>query len=255
MALTLAVAVRPAAAQDVHATSAARALFQEGLRFVDAGDWAAARDRFQRALVLRPSPLIRFNLATSCAHVGRLVQAMELFEQVRRDGRAPADARAASARELAVLRPRLGRLVVHVRGAPAGATVRVDGRVLPSALVGVAAPADPGPHTADAQRDGGSVTHGTADVPAGGTAELTLEVPPARRLPRIARTLDEGTALDASADGAGHGDARGDTWLWVGLSVGAAVVVAAMVVLAVVLLQPSDPSVWNGDTSPGTLRW
>lgn len=248
-ALTLAVAPRPAAAQDEHASSAARALFQEGLRFVDAGQWGPARDRFRRALALRPSPLIAFNLATSCVHVGRLVEAMELFEQVRRDDLAPADARAASAREIAELRPRLGRLVVHVVGAPEGATVRVDGQVLPAALVDVATPVDPGPHAVDAQRDGESVTHAAADVPVGGTAELTLHVPAARSLPEVARTSDEDADLLAPVD------ARGNTWLWVGLSVGAAVVVVVAVVVAVVLLQPTSPTVWNGDTSPGTLRW
>lgn len=253
LALMLAIAAHAAAAQDERATAAARELFQEGMRLVDAGQWAPAREQFERAIALRRSPAIAFNLATACVHLGRLVEASELFEEVLRDEHAAPEARTASARQLELLGPRLGHLVVHLVGDAAGVTVRLDGRELPSGGLDVSAPADPGLHAADAQRGGTSIARSAVDVPVGGTAELTLDLvaPAAAPPPTETAPLD----LGVHASGAMvHTRADGNTWMWVGIGVGVGVLVILVVAVAVVVLQTTSAG-WNGDTSPGTLRW
>jgi tetratricopeptide (TPR) repeat protein len=139
---------------DVERQAAARALFQEGLGHADAGRWREAADRFERAHSLRPTPEIGYNLSTALVKLGRLVHASELLRQLKSHPRANPEVRRAAAARLAQVLPRLAHLTIEAGGLPERAAIRLDGKPLDPALVGVAFPVDPGLHLVEAYPGG-----------------------------------------------------------------------------------------------------
>lgn len=154
VALTIALLSPEAAGQEagVDRTAVARALFQEGLELLDTEQWEEAADRFQRALALRPSPQIAYNLTTALIPLGHLVRASELLRQVTRDPTVSAEVRQAAETRRQEVIARLARLIVELDGELVGTQVFVDERPLDTAAVGVALPVDPGSHTVSARR-------------------------------------------------------------------------------------------------------
>lgn len=138
------------AAPDEGTRNAARALAEEGDRLLADGDFVGAIDRFSRAWSLVPAPTIGVRWARALAAQDRLIAAEERYVATLRTPLAedaPPPFRAAvqeATAELAALRPRIPRLTI-VRAAGVGA-VRLDGKDVPEALLGVPRPVDPGAH-------------------------------------------------------------------------------------------------------------
>ena len=74
-------APRSAPAEATLAASA-RAFFQQGLQFADEEKWGLAVDRFGRAMAIRRSPVIAYNLAASLGQLGSVIEAAELLREV-----------------------------------------------------------------------------------------------------------------------------------------------------------------------------
>lgn len=126
----------------------ARQAFREGVEAFQQGAWEVARTRFALALRLRPSPLVRFNLALACRNGNHLVDALEHYRDFLRDASAEpalAERRAAAEREVVYIRAHLAWLRVDTSG---DAPVRFELDGLPQSvdLVGREIPVDPGPH-------------------------------------------------------------------------------------------------------------
>lgn len=244
-------------AQDVdpRQTAMARALFEEGVRFADQNEWSQAADRFERAIALRDSAVIAFNLATAYEHLGRLVEASERLNRVVRDTHADARVVASANALLAEIRPRIGHLRITVSGARDSATYELDGRPLPLAAIGVATPVDPGSHIVRAVRDGAELASSNVEVSSGADAAATLDVPappavdPATAA-HAANGSDSGVILGDNQ--APHTDSGGVPWTWI--AIGGAVVVAGVVV-AVLLSSGSARDPVSGDSSPAVLQW
>jgi thioredoxin-like negative regulator of GroEL len=105
LALAMAILVLPATSLadqgDAVHSAAARTAFEEGMKKADAQAWGEAAELFQRALSLRDSPVIRFNLAAALAELGRYVEASETLRGLEIDERAANDVRASSAKDSA----------------------------------------------------------------------------------------------------------------------------------------------------------
>ncbi len=169
---------RGSADTEADRTAAARALFEEGMRAVDARDWQVAVDRLRRSHELRPSPVVRYNLALALIEVGGFVAASEhLRAVIRATGEGTEAHRIASERLEAIL-PRLGRLLIAVTGASETVETRLDGGLVPEALVGVPQPADPGPHRVSIHRGGQELGAAEVTVESGREASVALEAPP-----------------------------------------------------------------------------
>lgn len=227
------------AATDETLRSAARALGEEGLKLYDEGNFAAAADKLARADEIVRLPTTGLYVARALAKAGKLVEASEKYLAVAKLPLA-ADAteqhRAAqrdAEKERAELVPRIPSLEIVVGGEFAGATVVLDGRTLPSVLVGVKIPANPGAHTIEAQK-GDARASQTITLTEGGTARATLD-----RAPATAAT----TAASAPTEPEGDGDeslrplALGG---WIGLGVGGAALVAGSVLGGLTLAKESD---------------
>jgi hypothetical protein len=140
---------------------AARELAVSGAEAFDKQDYVTALDRFQRAESLYKAPSIAVMVARCLARVGRVVEAVDKYEETLR---MPLDAAAPEAFQRAVsdataevesVRARVARLELRLPAdAPAGLEVTLDDRQVPKALLGVPTPVDPGAHRVRAHAPG-----------------------------------------------------------------------------------------------------
>jgi hypothetical protein len=168
---------------DPETKSAARTLGAEGQRLFEAGDYAGALVKFDRANTLVPAPTLGLRAARCLAKLGRLVEASERYLAVSRaqiDSRAPAvmlRAQEEARAERDALLPQIPTLTINVDG-PTGdeLTVLVDGKPIPVALLGEQRPTDPGAHKVEVKRPD-TRTSGEVNLKPGDTAHLRLTLP------------------------------------------------------------------------------
>ncbi len=240
-------AAQPAPPDGAERAALARDQFQQGVRFARRGQWQDAADRFARALELRETPQIRYNLAESLFHLGRLVEASEHVAILERDSDVPRDV----ARSHAALRERIdekvGRLTIGVAGAGPSIRVTLDGRDVPAAIFDRPMPVDPGRHVVRLLQGDREVQSEEVLVPEGASAEVSLEAP----APPTPREVAEAAAPAPPEAPAREPDGGGvSPWVWVAI---AAAVIAGGVVTGLVLLGgEGDPT--QGDFDPGVLE-
>jgi hypothetical protein len=149
-------AVAAAQPVDVATRTAARELATEGAEALDRGDFSVALDRLSRANALHPAPSISVLVARCLVHLGRLVEALDRYEETAR-APLPEDAPEVyrtAAREATFeaeqLRQRIPRVAIQIRSSgqiPPDVSVMLDAKDLPRALLDVDFPIDPGEHT------------------------------------------------------------------------------------------------------------
>ena len=154
-----------ARAEDAETRTAARDLATQGAQAFDAGHYADAADFFRRAHELVPAPSIALLEARSLAKLGRLLEAIDIFEQTAHfklaDDAPEAYAQAVEAariesEEVRKRMPRLKLSLVGVNSHEEAPQVTMDDKPTPAALLGVERPVDPGQHRI-AVRVGGQV--------------------------------------------------------------------------------------------------
>jgi hypothetical protein len=134
--------------------AAARELYVQGVELQQAGRFAEALDRFNRAQAVFSAPTHLLHIAECEASLGKLVESAETYRTLVRTP-LPAGAPQAfvlaqqqAGTELTQVEPRLPSIRVVVRPENLqGLQVQVDGQPMSIALVGVQRPTDPGNHT------------------------------------------------------------------------------------------------------------
>jgi hypothetical protein len=148
---------------DAETRTVARELARHGAEAFDQKDFTTALDRFTRAEALFRAPSIVVMRARALAALGRLVEALDAYEETQRmplGGNAPSAFREAvqdAEREGEGLRKRVPRLTIRVRvedGLDEGMRVLLDGKAVPDALLNVDRPVDPGTHEIAADAPG-----------------------------------------------------------------------------------------------------
>lgn len=185
LGLGLGIVLVPRAARAEGAQeAAARALFSEGRRLVDAGNYAAACPKFEESLRLDPGAGTSFNLADCFEHLGKTASAWARFLDVAAATKAAGQTEREQVARLRAerLEPTLARLVVEVKVAEPELVVKRDGAVVGAASWGVPVPVDPGDHALEATAPGKRVWSHTATVAEGPTT-LAVEVPALEALP------------------------------------------------------------------------
>jgi tetratricopeptide (TPR) repeat protein len=106
---------------------AARALFQQAVAELDAGQFAEPAAHFEESLRRNPAPVAQFNLAFAYRGLGRYLDAVDAVERfLANPGNTPVDRVDAARLELQRMRAAVAR--VRVRVEPEGSTVLIDGR-------------------------------------------------------------------------------------------------------------------------------
>jgi hypothetical protein len=127
--------------------AAAEALFRDARRAAEAGDYAAACEKFAESQRLDPASGTLFNLADCEEHRGQVASAWEHFAQLVETLPAGDERREYARTHAGALEVRLPRLALTLdSNAPAGTKVTRDGIEIRSASLGVAVPLNPGAH-------------------------------------------------------------------------------------------------------------
>ena len=152
-------AASPVGAQQIddQMRATARSLADEGITFFDQGKYSDALDRFERADALVHAPTVGLLAARTLEKLGRLVEASERYRAVMNvplDDKAPdafRDAQTTASNELAALTPRIPSIEIVIEGPGAEqATVTLDGKPVPKALIGAKTLINPGVHRVEA---------------------------------------------------------------------------------------------------------
>ena len=188
----------------------ARELARHGAEAFDQKDYATALDRFTRAEALFRAPSIVVMRARSLAALGRLMEALDAFEQTQRmplAGNAPSAFRDAvhdAEREGEELRKRVPHLTLRVRtedGDQQDLRVQLDGKDVPAPLLDVERPVDPGTHEIMAAAPGHASVSRSATVREGDriAVEIVLGGGPAKFEVAPKETAQETRPSSASA--------------------------------------------------------
>jgi hypothetical protein len=145
--LVLAQPQLSAADGEARNTTMARALFDEGLRFVDMENWRDAEDRFARVLTLRYSAVAAYNLGLAQARLGRGVVASAALRRLLTDPNLDLKVRDRASELLNDVESRFAWLNVRVLGECRGCSVSLNDEEWPWAVVGVYVPVDAGKYT------------------------------------------------------------------------------------------------------------
>ena len=157
--LTLIVALAPARGSLAQTSAAdkatAQALYDEGKRLMDAGQFAQACPKFADSEKLDPGVGTLLNLAVCYEKNGQTASAWATYK----DAASAAANAGEAAREkyarghAAALEPTLAKLSVTVVTPVDGLEVRRDGVLIPAASFGLPVPVDPGDHTVTANAE------------------------------------------------------------------------------------------------------
>lgn len=146
----------PAQAAESIDKEQARALFQEAVALVTAGDYASALGKLQRVASFKRTPQVQYYLALCHEKLGKLVMALGEFRLALADAQQMGAADVAREARAAInaLEPRIPTLTVD-KGAGAGsATITIDGREIGDVAIGQAMPLNPGVHVIEARAAG-----------------------------------------------------------------------------------------------------
>jgi hypothetical protein len=182
-----------AAAQSDEQRANARALATQGAQAFFDERWQDAVDLFDRAESLVHAPTHLLFSARAHVKLGHYVKARELYLRITQQKLGPdapdafRDARASAERELVDVEPHVAQLTISVKGGdPKLARVTMDETAVPSVLLGVWRPVDPGEHEIRAEAEGFRTQTIRVRVGDGGKASAVLELVP------------DGTAKEAS---------------------------------------------------------
>jgi hypothetical protein len=125
------------------------------------------------------------HIARAYAKLGKLVSAQDAYLKIARERLPPEapgpfrEAWAAAERELGELEPRIPQLTIQVEGATSESVrVTMDGQPVPSALLGIAHPADPGAHEISVEATGGQRVTRSLTLAAGARETVVLTLAP-----------------------------------------------------------------------------
>ena len=170
----IAVGAAPARADDGDQLRELRVRFAEGQLYEAAGRWADGLQRFQEIARVRNTPQVKFHTALCLEHLGRLLEAEQLYRSAKASADADAPHVVAEAEaHLNDLAERMPKVYVGVSGETRGVKVFLD--AAPVASSGLAR-VDPGPHLVSAVRDGRTVAAMAFSILERRTKMLTLVV-------------------------------------------------------------------------------
>lgn len=171
----------PAWAQSDADRATARALGERAHVALAAKDYVTAADLFARAEALVAAPTLTLGLARAQVGLGKLVASHESYQRVvrwdlgARPPKAFSAAVEAARNELGALARRLASIVIQPVGAQ-GATVTIDGEVVPAAALGVPRVVDPGRHVLLARAAGFLPRRLEVELQEGGIRSVVLDL-------------------------------------------------------------------------------
>jgi hypothetical protein len=185
--------------------------FERGMTLYDARDFEGALASFTASFDLVPSPNSRLYVARSLRELGRVTEAVVVYEEVVRLARVRSaseerfrETERAAAAELTALSSRVGHVLVELERGIDRASVTLNGTALPEGAVGLPWPVAPGEVIVEARTSDGRTVRERASVEAGAEARVRLAIAPVVERERAIEGPVEGPVeLVEPADGGG----------------------------------------------------
>ncbi len=172
--LALVAAAPGRAAADAKAEREARALFMEGNKLLDQGDYVGALDLYEAAYQKFPNAKILVNMGTALRNLGRNADAAAAYEKYLADpGANPALVKDVE-KLLKELDAKLARLVIEVE--EPGARVLLDGKEIGLSPQKIQLRIEAGPHMVAAEKEGFTPTLATVNLAAGEERSVQLKL-------------------------------------------------------------------------------
>lgn len=163
--------------------SAAKGLAKEGRDLRDKGDLPGALQKFKAAYALAPTPLTGLDLAQVQEKIGLIADAREVYAEIAampaKAGENPkyAKVREEAQGKVTALTPRIPRLKISLRpGTGSAPVVALDGKDVPSAVLGVERRVNPGEHVVTATRDGKEIFRQKVTLQEGQLFDVDIDV-------------------------------------------------------------------------------
>ncbi len=214
----------PVFAQSAADKATARELASDGVRLLNAGDAASALNKLEKAQALYDAPIHLLYLGRAHVALGQFVEGAESYRSLARvklDADAPPAFRQAQidgAQELKKVEPRIGKLTVDVLPKNVEELrVRIDGRPVNTAALGVPRASNPGVHVILVEAYGYETAEATVDVLEGKSAEVQLELV---ALSEDELPSQEARGQDEKKDSAGAEWSTGPMGLIAGIKIG-----------------------------------
>lgn len=231
-----------AAAQSADARTRARAVYTEGQRLFDAGDFTGALAKFEEAYGIVSNPVVLLGVASAQERLGRLPEARATLERYLRErptapDRADIEARiAAMPAAAATETPAATTGTIALSSDPAGATVVVDGEssgaVTPTELT-----LAPGDHEISLALSGYDLSTQTVTVTAGARSEVSV---PLTVTPEAEPMEEEEEAEEAAAEETPAPSTDPSAATWVTTAIAGVALVTGTVFGFVALSRQSD---------------
>lgn len=187
--------------------SAAKGLAKEGRDLRDKGDLPGALQKFKAAYALAPTPLTGLDLAQVQEKIGLIADAREVYAEIAampaKAGENPkyAKVREEAQGKVTALTPRIPRLKISLRpGTGSAPVVTLDGKEVPSAVLGVERRVNPGEHVVTATRDGKEIFRQKVTLQEGQLFDVDIDVSapaPAAPTSTVSVPTDAGTSAVA----------------------------------------------------------
>lgn len=173
---------------DAPQAAAARSVFEDAMRLMDAGRAAEACPKFAESNRLDPGMGVKYRLAICYETTGRLASAWVMFTQVADEAAAAkmGDREKVARGRADSLRLKLPRMLVLVPADVAGTSgleLKLDGEPLRPALFGTSLPVDPGKHVISVVAPGKRQWETTAE--ASEAATITVTIPSLKEEPQV----------------------------------------------------------------------
>ena len=200
--------------------TAARELFDQGLKLEEKSQWSDALDRFRKVAAVKATPAVRFHVGLCLENLGKLVDALNEFERAQSE--AAADSSAAgqtvaknSQKHIDELRERIPRVTIQVPEGAKDVAITIDGSSVSAAVIGTAIPLDPGAHTVHVTATGKTPFDKQLDLVEKGaptTVDVVLSEAP---LPSDTTTTDTTTTTTTTADTTSPSKGGAGPWPWI----------------------------------------
>ena len=262
-------------AQSADERNTARDFGLQGQQALDHGDGKTAEDRFHRAVEIFDDakapvpPTLLLGYARGAAKNGRFIVAEEAYNRIVRAGLPPGapapfvKALEDAKHEVDSVASRIAHVTINVTGCP-NPNVTLDGQPLPSVVLGVEKPVDPGTHEVKATATGCKDTTASFVVGDGKQTSTTLTLekeetavaanppPPTTPTPPPTTPAPPPTAPPAQTSSGGSGL---KTAGFVTLGIGGAALIGGFITGGVALGQHGDLQTKCGGTScPSSLQ-
>lgn len=229
-----------ALAQSKAELAKARQLYSQGLTQEAAGDWTGALATFQQVSRIKLTPQVRFHIARSKEHLGRLNEALGGYRlaeyEAQKAGDKASDVLDQIQAAKKALEKRIPKLVIE-RGKGADAIkIELDGVVVGQSQIGHPVNVDPGPHELVGALATGETFKQTVNAEEGKTKDVVLDVPERLRAKAALAAKSSGAPAPAGSssepappghDHRAHVKSKGSVAPWVIGGVGVASLAAS----------------------------